>query len=105
MCQSGGCIEHVTVWCSCCCLYDSCAGRLVFFAVPAEEYGDVEWRVSQARALGAVGVLPKTVKHADVSRVLYQLRLLPERRARRPAAPRRFWVWVGLCSAPAPPRR
>jgi amidohydrolase len=25
------------------------AGRLVFFAVPAEEYGDVEWRVSQAR--------------------------------------------------------
>src|SRR5215468_8875394 len=26
------------------------AGRLVFFAVPAEEYGDVEWRVSQARA-------------------------------------------------------
>src|SRR5712691_7856399 len=26
------------------------AGRLVFFAVPAEEYGDVEWRVTQARA-------------------------------------------------------
>src|SRR5438105_2902947 len=26
------------------------AGRLAFFAVPAEEYGDVEWRVSQARA-------------------------------------------------------
>ncbi len=26
------------------------AGGLVFFAVPAEEYGDVEWRVSQARA-------------------------------------------------------
>jgi amidohydrolase len=26
------------------------AGRLVFFAVPAEEYGDVAWRVSQARA-------------------------------------------------------
>jgi amidohydrolase len=26
------------------------AGRLVFFAVPAEEYGDVEWRLSQARA-------------------------------------------------------
>ncbi len=28
---------------------DELAGRLVFFAVPAEEYGDVEWRVSQAR--------------------------------------------------------
>src|SRR5438477_8158872 len=26
------------------------AGRLAFFAVPAEEYGDVEWRVTQARA-------------------------------------------------------
>ncbi|HEY7640953.1 MAG TPA: response regulator [Steroidobacteraceae bacterium] len=46
-----------------------------------------ELYVSQARALGAVGVLPKTVKQADVSRVLYQLRLLPERREQRPAAP------------------
>jgi amidohydrolase len=26
------------------------AGRVVFFAVPAEEYGDVAWRVEQARA-------------------------------------------------------
>jgi len=39
-----------------------------------------ELYVSQARALGAVGVLPKTVKQGDVSRVLYQLHLLPERR-------------------------
>ncbi|HEY5760581.1 MAG TPA: response regulator [Steroidobacter sp.] len=45
-----------------------------------------ELYVSQARALGAVGVLPKTVKHADVSRVLYQLRLLPERREGRAVA-------------------
>ncbi|HKQ84343.1 MAG TPA: response regulator [Steroidobacteraceae bacterium] len=45
-----------------------------------------ELYVSQARALGAVGVLPKTVKQADVSRVLYQLRLLPDRRdGREPA--------------------
>jgi amidohydrolase len=29
---------------------DRLAGRVVFFAVPAEEYGDVEWRVDQARA-------------------------------------------------------
>jgi amidohydrolase len=29
---------------------DHLAGRVVFFAVPAEEYGDVEWRVAQARA-------------------------------------------------------
>jgi CheY-like chemotaxis protein len=46
-----------------------------------------ELYVSQARALGAVGVLPKTVKQADVSRVLYQLRLLPERREQRQASP------------------
>lgn len=45
-----------------------------------------ELYVSQARALGAVGVLPKTVKQLDVSRVLYQLRLLPERRERRQPA-------------------
>ena len=30
--------------------FDHLAGRVVFFAVPAEEYGDIEWRVSQARA-------------------------------------------------------
>jgi amidohydrolase len=30
--------------------FDHLAGRAVFFAVPAEEYGDVEWRVAQARA-------------------------------------------------------
>jgi amidohydrolase len=29
---------------------DQLAGRVVFFAVPAEEYGDIEWRVGQARA-------------------------------------------------------
>src|SRR5262245_4513004 len=29
---------------------DHMAGRVVFFAVPAEEYGDVEWRVTQARS-------------------------------------------------------
>jgi CheY-like chemotaxis protein len=42
-----------------------------------------ELYVSQARALGAVGVLPKTVRPADVSRVLYQLHLLPDRRQDR----------------------
>jgi amidohydrolase len=29
--------------------FSQLAGRVVFFAVPAEEYGDVEWRVQQAR--------------------------------------------------------
>src|SRR5207302_8820743 len=30
--------------------FDQLAGRVAFFSVPAEEYGDIEWRVSQARA-------------------------------------------------------
>ena len=39
-----------------------------------------ELYLGQARALGAVGVLPKQIKPADVSKVLYQLHLLPDRR-------------------------
>lgn len=39
-----------------------------------------ELYVGQARALGAMGVLPKTVRPIDVTKVLYQLGLLPERR-------------------------
>jgi CheY-like chemotaxis protein len=39
-----------------------------------------ELYVSQARALGAMGVLPKQVRPVDVSKVLYELHLLPERR-------------------------
>ncbi len=39
-----------------------------------------ELYVGQARALGAVGVLPKQIRPADVSKVLYQLHLLPDRR-------------------------
>lgn len=35
--------------------------------------------VGQARALGASGVLPKQLKPVDVSKVLYQLNLMPER--------------------------
>lgn len=36
--------------------------------------------VGQARALGAMGVLPKQVRPVDVSKVLYELHLLPDRR-------------------------
>jgi CheY-like chemotaxis protein len=39
-----------------------------------------ELYVGQARALGAMGVLPKQVRPVDVSKVLYELHLLPERR-------------------------
>ncbi len=41
-----------------------------------------ELYLGQARALGAVGVLPKQIKPADVSKVLYDLRLVPDRRNR-----------------------
>jgi hypothetical protein len=37
--------------------------------------------LGQARALGAVGVLPKQIRPADVSKVLYQLHLVPDRRS------------------------
>lgn len=39
-----------------------------------------ELYVGKAKALGAVGVLPKTVRPIDVTKILYQLRLLPDRR-------------------------
>ena len=39
-----------------------------------------ELYVGQARALGAMGVLPKQVRAVDVSKVLYELHLLPDRR-------------------------
>ena len=45
-----------------------------------------ELYVGQARALGAVGVLPKLVKPVDVSKILYTLNLLPERRDVTPPA-------------------
>ena len=61
-----------------------------------------ELYVSQARALGAVGVLPKTVKQVDVSRVLYQLRLLPERRDARAAAPANSAQDTGAVRGQAP---
>jgi CheY-like chemotaxis protein len=43
-----------------------------------------ELYLGQARALGAVGVLPKQIQQADVSKVLHQLHLLPERRKSEP---------------------
>ena len=40
-----------------------------------------ELYLGQARALGAVGVLPKQIKPTDVSKVLFQLHLVPDRRS------------------------
>jgi CheY-like chemotaxis protein len=43
-----------------------------------------ELYVGQARALGAIGVMPKQVKPADVTKVLYQLNLAVDRRSNEP---------------------
>jgi CheY-like chemotaxis protein len=50
--------------------------------IPIMMYTSQEGEVylGQARALGAIGVLPKQIKHADVSKVLYQLHLVADRR-------------------------
>ncbi|HET8690699.1 MAG TPA: response regulator, partial [Steroidobacteraceae bacterium] len=39
----------------------------------------------QARASGAVGVLPKSIRPIDVTKALYQLQLLPDRRDGEPS--------------------
>lgn len=51
--------------------------------IPIMMYTSQEGEVylGQARALGAIGVLPKQIKHADVSKVLYQLHLVADRRS------------------------
>lgn len=50
--------------------------------IPIMMYTSQEGEVylGQARALGAIGVLPKQIKPADVSKVLYQLHLIEDRR-------------------------
>ena len=52
--------------------------------IPIMMYTSQEGEVylGQARALGAIGVLPKQIKPADVSKVLYQLHLIVDRRQR-----------------------
>jgi CheY-like chemotaxis protein len=56
---------------------DPCTATIPIMMYTSQE-GEVY--LGQARALGAVGVLPKQIKPADVSKVLYQLHLVPDRR-------------------------
>ena len=65
-----------------------------------------ELYVGQARALGAMGVLPKQVRPVDVSKVLYELHLLPDRRdLTEPAlAPVELGAAGTLETKPAPPQ-
>src|SRR4029453_12396807 len=50
--------------------------------IPIMMYTSQEGEIysGQARASGAVGVLPKSIRPIDVTKALYQLQLLPDRR-------------------------
>jgi CheY-like chemotaxis protein len=66
-----------------------------------------ELYVGQARALGAMGVLPKQVRPVDVSKVLYELHLLPDRRdmAESALAPVELVAGTATPTVPAAPAR
>ncbi len=55
--------------------------------IPVMMYTSQEGEIygGQARASGAVGVLPKSIRPIDVTKALYQLQLLPERRDGEPS--------------------
>jgi CheY-like chemotaxis protein len=57
-------------------------------AIPIMMYTSQEGEIysGQARASGAVGVLPKSIRPIDVTKALYQLNLLPDRRDGEPSA-------------------
>ena len=57
-------------------------------AIPIMMYTSQEGEIygGQARASGAVGVLPKSIRPIDVTKALYQLQLLPDRRDDVPSA-------------------
>jgi CheY-like chemotaxis protein len=56
-------------------------------AIPIMMYTSQEGEIygGQARASGAVGVLPKSIRPIDVTKALYQLQLLPDRRDDEPS--------------------
>jgi CheY-like chemotaxis protein len=62
-----------------------------------------ELYVGQARALGAMGVLPKQVRPVDVSKVLYELHLLPDRRDMTEPALHPVEIYSGV-AVEQPPR-
>ena len=57
-------------------------------SIPIMMYTSQEGEIycGQARASGAVGVLPKSIRPIDVTKALYQLQMLPERRDGQPSA-------------------
>ena len=72
---------------------DHMSGRVVFFAVPAEEYGDIEWRVNQARAgkLEFLGGKPELLRlghfdDVDLSMMIHTTSRTEDGRAGVPAS-------------------
>jgi len=65
--------------------------------IPIMMYTSQEGEIysGQARASGAVGVLPKSIRPIDVTKALYQLKLLPDRRDGEPTG-------LEAIGAPAP---
>jgi CheY-like chemotaxis protein len=57
-------------------------------SIPIMMYTSQEGEIygGQARASGAIGVLPKSIRPIDVTKALYQLQLLPDRRDDLPSA-------------------
>jgi CheY-like chemotaxis protein len=57
-------------------------------SIPVMMYTSQEGEIygGQARASGAIGVLPKSIRPIDVTKALYQLQLLPDRRDGQPSA-------------------
>ena len=57
-------------------------------SIPIMMYTSQEGEIygGEARASGAVGVLPKSIRPIDVTKALYQLQLLPDRRGDEPSA-------------------
>jgi CheY-like chemotaxis protein len=75
--------------------------------IPIMMYTSQEGEVylGQARALGAVGVLPKQIRPADVSKVLYQLHLVPDRRSHEQSTFTALHTRGGAAAEPAAPSR
>src|SRR6185436_11380447 len=55
--------------------------------------------LGQARALGAEGVLPKQIKQADVTKMLFQLQLVTDRRGGEESSLMRMAAGSGLLPA------
>jgi CheY-like chemotaxis protein len=69
--------------------------------IPIMMYTSQEGEIycGQARASGAVGVLPKSIRPIDVTKALYQLKLLPDRRDGEPSG----LEAIGGPATPEPP--